>query len=383
MILGIDAFNISSGGGVTHLVELLRAADPLKHGFTKVVVWSSKSTLSRIENRDWLVKAFDPLLDRSLLYRVFWEKFRIRRLAEKIGCSVLFVPGGSGASGFIPSVSMSQNLLPFEWRELIRYGWSLMTIKFLILRFSQKLSFRNASGVIFLSDYARTTVLNVTGPLRGKTTTIPHGINPRFFSLPKPQRCFDEFCPTKPCRLLYVSIVESYKHQWHLVEAVALIRSDGIPITLELVGPESTGMKRLQNTIRRVDPNREFIFYRGMVSHEELNSVYAQADIGVFASSCENMPNILIEGMASGLPMACSDRGPMPEVLGEAGLYFNPEVPDTIADVLRNLMKSRCLRQKLAQLAFQRAQHFSWERCAEETFDFFARIAKDTHCRSE
>lgn len=71
MILGIDAFNIRAGGGVTHLVELLRAADPLAHGFKQVVVWGGMATLAKIHDRDWLIKVNDPFLDRALLYRAF------------------------------------------------------------------------------------------------------------------------------------------------------------------------------------------------------------------------------------------------------------------------------------------------------------------------
>ena len=53
MILGIDASNIRGGGGITHLVELLKAAHPAQHGFGKVVVWSGQETLSKIEERPW------------------------------------------------------------------------------------------------------------------------------------------------------------------------------------------------------------------------------------------------------------------------------------------------------------------------------------------
>ena len=62
-----------------------------------------------------------------------------------------------------------------------------------------------------------------------------------------------------------------------------------------------------------------------MIPYHELHSEYKDADLGVFASSCENLPIILIEKMASGLPIACSNKGPMPEVLGSAGVYFDPE----------------------------------------------------------
>lgn len=273
-------------------------------------------------------------------------------------------------------ITMSQNLLPFEWRELGRYGLNLYAIKLLFLRWTQKSTFRKSNGVIFLTDYARHTVTKVTGELRIECPIIPHGINFRFIRSPRVQRSFADFTETRPCRVLYVSIIDVYKHQWHVAEAVAQLRMEGVPIFLELVGPPAEGLKRLKKTLNRVDPESKFIIYRGAVPYESLDGFYAAADIGLFASSCENMPNILLECMAAGLPIACSNRGPMPEVLGEAGVYFDPEDPKSIANTLRELMESPSLRTQMAQAAFNRAQAFTWTRCANETFEFLSRIAR-------
>ena len=89
------------------------------------------------------------------------------------------------------------------------------------------------------------------------------------------------------------------------------------------------------------------------------------------------MPNILLEGMASGLPMACSHRGPMPEMLGEAGVYFDPESPDEIAAALRPLIADPDLRTRCAEGAYAKAQTYSWERCAQETFAFLRQILEN------
>jgi glycosyltransferase involved in cell wall biosynthesis len=87
------------------------------------------------------------------------------------------------------------------------------------------------------------------------------------------------------------------------------------------------------------------------------------------------MPNILIESMAAGLPIACSERGPMPEVLGDAGIYFDPEQPASIADAVRRLALDPGLRAEKAAAASKAASQFSWSRCADETFDFLASVA--------
>ena len=108
----------------------------------------------------------------------------------------------------------------------------------------------------------------------------------------------------------------------------------------------------------------------------KLHELLRAADLFVFASSCENMPNVLLEGMAAGLPIACSNRGPMPEVLGDTGVHFDPERPDEIASALRRLAEDDALRRRLAAAASERARQFSWERCARETLAFVAQTAK-------
>ena len=180
----------------------------------------------------------------------------------------------------------------------------------------------------------------------------------------------------RPFRILYVSIIDVYKHQWHVAEAVAQLRESGLPATLDLVGPASPhALGQLRATLERVDPTSEFIRYSGAAPYTELHARYAQADLCLFASSCENLPNILLEGMVSGLPIACSNRGPMPEVLGDAGVYFDPERPAEIASAIRKLFDSPELRYRLAGESFEKVQEYSWKRCADETFSFIAQVA--------
>jgi len=331
--------------------------------------------LEAVEDRSWLVKYGDALLDRGLPFRTYWHVSKFQTLAERAGCDLVFIPGG-GYGGFTPFVTMSQNLLPFEFAELRRFGWSLMSLKFLLLRFVQLRAFKSADGVIFLSEYARNAVTGATGFLRGKTTIVPHGINSLFRRVGQSRSCAAHFSVDRPCRILYVSIVHVYKHHWHVAEAVSRLRAEGLPVTLELVGPPASGSATLERSLQALDPDGRFITYRGSVPYAELPEVYAAADIFVFASSCENMPNILVEAMASGLPIACSDRGPMPEVLGDAGLYFNPEDPDSIASAVRQFIQSPSLMAEKSGAAFNRSQQYSWERCARETFAFLAECAR-------
>jgi glycosyltransferase involved in cell wall biosynthesis len=371
MRIAIDASNIRGGGGVTHLVEFLRAADPSAHGVSGFIVWACAATLRCIEDRPWIEKRTDPVLEQDYIRRAIWQRTELGRLAAEAGADLMFVPGGSIISTSRPAVTMCRNMLPFEFREMKRFGFSMMTLKLWLLRLTQSASFRKADGTIFLTRYAHDAVVAITGPLKGRNCIIPHGINDRFRRAPRPQRTLAQATADDPLRIIYVSIVDVYKHQWSVAEAVARLRSEGLPVRLDLYGPPtSVAMPWLTETLKRIDPEETFIRYWGAVDYNELDMRYASADICVYASSCENLPNILMECMAAALPIAASDRGPMPEILGDAGLYFDPERPESIAEALRKFVLSAELRAEKAIAAGEAARTFSWSRCANDTLAF-------------
>jgi glycosyltransferase involved in cell wall biosynthesis len=128
--------------------------------------------------------------------------------------------------------------------------------------------------------------------------------------------------------------------------------------------------------MNKVDQKGLFISYIGSIPYNKINVLYQSADLGVFASTCENMPNILIELMASGLPIACSSSGPMPEVLGEGGEYFEPEISESIANCLRGLIDSPERREEISSLSFKEVEKFSWKKCAESTFSFLEKVSR-------
>jgi glycosyltransferase involved in cell wall biosynthesis len=102
---------------------------------------------------------------------------------------------------------------------------------------------------------------------------------------------------------------------------------------------------------------------------------YRAADAFVFASACENMPNSLLEAMAGGLAIACSGRRPMTDILGDAGVYFDPDASASIAAAMSRLMHDDALRARLGAAAHARARPYDWTRCAHDTFAFLAGIA--------
>lgn len=385
MHLAIDATNIRQGGGVTHLSQLLQAADPVAAGFGRVTVWTCASTAATLPVRSWLDVRSAPWMEAAMPRRMVGQQLQLPRDLIDAGCDVLFSPGGTLPSRCpVPAVTMSQNMLPFEPLEAARFGrWSLMRLKMRLLRYTQGRSFRRADGMIFLTRYAEMAVSKALGGLSKPSALIPHGIEARFLQPPRSQRQLAACSVEHPFRMLYVSILMPYKHQLRVAYAASRLRAEGLPIEMRFIGaPWGSYGREFKSLLDSLDPKREFLLWSGAEPFDALHDFYRNADVFVFASSCENLPNILIEAMAAGLPIASSDRGPMPEVLGEAGVYFDPEAPTSIIDALRKIALDASSRKNLAELAWRKAQGYSWERCANDTFAFIAKVAQQrTGCR--
>jgi len=375
--IGIDAANIRLGGGVTHLLELLNALDTQQMSVKKVYLWAGRQTLAQMPEREWLIKVNPPALDGSIWRRIGWQMGRLSSAAKKAQCDVLLVPGGSYVGRFHPVVTMSQNLFPFEWSAIAKNGWSIRALKFLVLRLVQSSSFRRSDGVIFLTQYAKRSVLRITGPLKGACAVISHGLNPRFAYQAKTQLLISSYSEQTPFKLLYVSMVDVYKNQPQVVLAVDVLRKKGYPLSLTLVGPsEPRALEQLQAVSKQVDPQGAWLHYLGPIAYEQLSTQYQQADLGIFASTCETFGMIVLEKMAAGLPIACSDQSSMSEILGQGGLYFDPNDVNSIASTIEQYLLSPQLRVQKQLLAHDLAAAYSWRACATQTIAFLHQVCE-------
>ena len=377
MILSIDASSARSGGGLHYLSGLLGAADPQAHGFDRVRIWSSRESLDALPDRPWLERESSPLLEGGLFDRIRWQRREFPVVSRE--SDLYFVPGGTAPYDLHPLVSVSQNILPFDTREIRRYGISAVALRLAILRHTQTRTFARSDGVIFLSRHAE-RVVGAMVARSGRCATIAHGVDEAFRSRPRVPRSLSECSRESPMRLLYVSILDLYKHPWNVAEAVARLRARGMPVEVEFVGPAyPPAQARLEARMRDLDPAGEFLHYRGPCPHADLPERFADCDLFVFASTCENLPIIMIEAMASGCAIAASQREPMPEVLGDGGTFFDPEDVNSIDRTLTALLEDPSLREGFARRAFERGAAYSWTKCAQETFGFAAEIARGPH----
>lgn len=380
MIFGINASRARSGGAISHLVGILREVDPSNFDISEVHVWSYARLLAVLPDVPWLIKHQPPELECSLHRQLLWERFSLPIQLRRANCCLLLNVDAGSICRFRPAVTMSRDMLSYEPGEIARYGISKARLRLIALRYVQNASLKNSDGAVFLTHYAAHLIQQSCGKL-SNIAYIPHGVGEEFQDI-DPVRIWPEMAD-RPIRCLYISNAAPYKHQWHVVQAVEQLRQRGFDLQLELVGGgKGKAQGRLEAQINKSDPKGEFVSQREFVPQYTLPGFLSQADLFVFASSCENMPNTLVEAMAAGLPIACSNRGPMPEVLDDGGVYFDPENPDTIAAAIEDLITDSYKRTRLAARAKELSRQYSWKRCAQETFLFIAQTAQQVKQRS-
>lgn len=376
MIIGINASRARSGGAVSHLVGIISEMDWGINSDVEIHIWTYKQMFEKIPKHSLVKLHFNKVFDQSIFMQLIWERFGFPNELKKYNCDILLNIDAGSVARYQKMVTMSRDMLSYEPGEMDRFPFSKEKLRLIFLKYIQNASLRASNGVIFLTHYAGKVIQQSCGKLRN-IEYISHGVGKEFTIAKKHEHVKLEL--QNPINVLYVSNIAPYKHQWNVVRGIAHLRNKGYNVRLTLTGGGNidslTGsQKKLDEALQECDPYGRFVETLGYVSQSDLPQILNSADIFVFASSCENMPNTLIEAMSVGLPIACSDRGPMPEVLKDAGVYFNPDIPISIANALEKYLKNQVLLVNNAKKANQLSENYSWARCSNETFAFLRRV---------
>ena len=115
------------------------------------------------------------------------------------------------------------------------------------------------------------------------------------------------------------------------------------------------------------------IVHLGYVPYSDLPGIFNAASLLVFPSFFEGFGIPVLEAMATGLPVACSNSSSLPEVAGDAAIFFNPNNPENMAEQIHALQKDQDLKRDLAQRGLLRTRLFSWKNTANQMLDVYHR----------
>ena len=222
---------------------------------------------------------------------------------------------------------------------------------------------RRASEIITISEFSKSEFLNIIGEPRCSIHAIPLGVE--ITPLAERGSSVDGMQLDDPF-LLFVGNIKPHKNLKRLIDAFLQI-SDNIPHKLYLVGKKEGFLSGDDSIGKLVASHQDRIVLTGFVDETKLNQLYRSADLFVFPSLYEGFGFPPLEAMARGCATLVSNAASIPEVCGDASLYFDPMSEDDLAEKLYTLLNNKHLRKKLETLGAKNVKKFDWSNTIEKT----------------
>jgi glycosyltransferase involved in cell wall biosynthesis len=237
---------------------------------------------------------------------------------------------------------------------------------------------------VTVSEAARTQIRNAFGTADDAISIISEGVDPSFRPIADSDAAMQlrqRFALPVNARLItYVGGISPHKNLNGLLHAAGrLAERTADPWHLVLVGDyQHDSFLRCYEELIRLATQlglARHVTFTGYVSNQDLVGLYNAATMVVLPSLSEGFGLPVVEAMACGVPVACSRRGSLPEIVGDAGLLFDPLSFDDMADCLYRLLFDQDLHAELRAASLLRAQEFTWSAAATRLITVLEGIA--------
>lgn len=361
-------------GGRNYIVHFFRELARGRHGMEFVLyVSEDEAEAIGIQQQDWLRIVELPHTKRTPLHKVFGEQIILPAAIERERIDVMYYPGNFVAlRSKIPAVVNIRATAHFYGNE---YG--IRGIRRLIRSLLMPASARKAQAIITPSEDIKRDVIRFTGVASEKIHVIPHGVDTSLFDgdtnrhATEGQSLLQHFELEPQTYILYVSALWRYKNQLALIDAFANEIAPKYPSLKLVLAGRGTGVEKayLNELHKRVTDAGlgDRVVFTGAQPQSNLRYLYAHATLFVFPSRYESFGNPLFEAWASSIPVAASNVHSFPEIVGNAGLLFDPEHAPDIAAAIERLLDDQSLRATLITNGQQRIKNFTWEECVART----------------
>ena len=220
MIIAFNATNILSSGGIVHLNNILKHADPKKHNFTKIILYAPEQINDFLPKKKWIKIKSEKLLGENTFQRIFSNRSRKECYKENI--DIIYNLNGINICKYIPNVNLIQNQIPFNFKIIFIYKSLKIILRFILLRALMIRSINKSRGTIFLSKGSQNEILPQVN-IKSNYTIISHGVDKIFFYKKKPS---NSLVDKKNFTLIYVSSFEPYKNHINLIKALKILNKD-------------------------------------------------------------------------------------------------------------------------------------------------------------
>jgi glycosyltransferase involved in cell wall biosynthesis len=316
---------------------------------------------------DW---GHDPLmrLDR----RLRWQQFELPKRARAAGADLLHVPGFDAPFWKPCPVILTVHdligmLFPRNFPPAARFYWSRWL----------PASIRNATHVLADSEHTRSDLVHLLGLQESRVTVVPLAAGAQYRPIHDPAilQGLRRRYALPQSFILFVGTVEPRKGLDTLLDAFTRLQGANRDAGLVIAGKQGWYTARLFDQIERSGLAQKVVL-TDYVAAEDLPALYCAADVLALPSRYEGFGLTVLEAMACGTPVVCSNSSSLPEVAGAAALMVPPDQPQALAEALGRVLASDDLRGSMSEQGIAQAARFSWQETARNTLAVYERAAR-------
>jgi glycosyltransferase involved in cell wall biosynthesis len=268
---------------------------------------------------------------------------------------------------------LPQLLFPTKWNHRL---WQIKT----------ELARLQTTRAMTVSQTSAADVENILRIPRDRIDVVTEGPDPVFRVIGDPAVPFHarqrHRIPAGATLLVYVGGMNPHKNLISLLKAMPKVIASNPGVHLAIVGDTSgkgfwDNVPELMDFVKTHTPLEEHVTFTGYLSDADLVELLNGASALVFPSLWEGFGLPAVEAMSCGVPVLASNRGSLPEVVGDAGLFFDPLDTSAIAECITRFVGDPGLRVRLGETALKRARTFTWERAAELAEQCFRRCYEE------
>jgi glycosyltransferase involved in cell wall biosynthesis len=370
MRIGITTFGGDGGkSGISqYIIKLLEELAGIDHGHgIEVIVYRDEQTIFIPSSADFTTLLYEGHL-RNPVVNVVWHQVSLPQVCKERAYDVLFLPAGNrrlplhvgcptvGTVHDFSSIHVSGKYDPG------RMFYIQHVLPFLI---------RRLSHVITISESSRKDIVEYAKVAENRVSIIPNGVDHNTFFPRDKGACAEQIAQKygfQPPYILYISRIEHPgKNHARLIDAFSRLKAKtAIPHQLVLAGSDWTRAEEVHKAAAQSAYEKEIVF-TGFVPGADLPAFYCGAELFVFPSLYEGFGLPILEAMACGVPVACSNLSSMPEVAGDAGVLFDPYAEDDMAGAMERVLLDPEFHGSLVRLGLERVRQYTWAGTARMT----------------
>ena len=357
MLIGIEAerANLPAKTGVEHYAKEL-----ILH-FAKIDTKNEYILYLRTEPQEWFKALPKNFKVKVIYFPIFWTQIRLSLEMLFSPPDVLFVPASTLPLIHPASVYTEHDVAWIYYPEV--FTWYMR-------QFHRVFSWLARSGstkIIAISETTKKDLVDHYNVDPAKIAVVPHGYTKSSTGRADALAASPELRAKLPEKyLLFLSTIQPRKNLELLIEAFRELKTEYPELPHKLVVVGKPGWK-FQEILIKIADNEDIVSYLGHIGDEDRWPVYAAADLYINPSLYEGFGMPLLEAFECGCPVAVSNNSSLPEVGGDAAVYFDPKSKQDIKQAMLKVLTDSELREKMIIKGKEQLAKFSWEKCASQT----------------